>query len=92
MCIRDSSQVVTYTHVVENYPTQIHFKKTNFDTGMALEGAKIAVYHAVAIEGEYVKNGEAIEINRSGPEGFTIKKKLSAGHVYICLLYTSRCV
>ena len=46
-------------------------------------GAKIAVYHAVAIEGEYVKNGEAIEINRSGPEGFTIKKKLSAGHVYI---------
>ena len=77
------SQVVTYTHAVENYPTQIHFKKTNFDTGMALEGAKIAVYHAVAIDGEYVKNGEAIEINRSGPEGFTIKKKLSAGHVYI---------
>ena len=77
------SQVVTYTCVVENKPTQIRFKKTDFETGMALEGAKIAVYHAVAIDGKYVKSGEAIEVNISGPQGFTIKKKLSAGHVYI---------
>lgn len=80
---RADSQIVTYTCEVKNMPTHIRFKKTDFETGMALEGAKIAVYHAVAIDGEYVKNGEAIEINVSGAEGFTIKKKLSAGHVYI---------
>ncbi len=78
-----SGKEVLYTYEIENYPTEIHFKKTNFDTGMAVEGARIAVYEAVAVDGEYQKNGEAIETILSGPDGFTLTKKLSANRIYI---------
>jgi uncharacterized surface anchored protein len=74
---------VLYTCEIENQPTKIQFKKTNFDNGMAVEGAEIAVYEAVVIDGEYQKNGEAIETFVSGPDGFTLTKKLSANRVYI---------
>jgi uncharacterized surface anchored protein len=74
---------VLYTCEIENQPTKIQFKKTNFDNGMAVEGAEIAVYEAVVIDGEYQKNGEAIETFVSGPNGFTLTKKLSANRVYI---------
>jgi len=74
---------ILYTCEIENDPTNIHFKKTNFDTGMAVEGAEIAVYQAVSVNGEYEKNGEAIAIAVSGSDGFTLTKKLSAGEVYI---------
>lgn len=76
-------KVISYRCTIENKPTEIRFKKTNFDTGMAVEGAEIAVYQAKAENGEYVKDGEAIETIISGKEGFTLKKKLSAGRVYI---------
>ncbi len=79
----DHSAVITFTYEVENQPTNIHFRKTNFDTGMAVEGAKIAVYHAVAADGKYIKDGEAIETVISGANGFTLTKKLSANQVYI---------
>ncbi|MDW2798787.1 SpaA isopeptide-forming pilin-related protein [Clostridium boliviensis] len=72
-----------YSCEIENSPTNINFRKTNFGTGMAVEGAEIAVYHAVAVNGEYEKDGEAIAITVSGPNGFTLTKKLSAGQVYI---------
>lgn len=72
-----------YTCEIENDPTNIYFKKTNFDTGMAVEGAEIAVYKVVAVNGEYEKDGEAIATTISGPNGFTLTKKLSAGQVYI---------
>lgn len=78
-----SGNEVLYTYEIENDPTEIHFKKTNFDNGMAVEGARIAVYEAVAVDGEYQKNGEAIETVLSGPDGFTLTKKLSANRVYI---------
>lgn len=74
---------ILYTCEIENDPTNIYFKKTNFDTGMAVEGAVIAVYKAVAVNGEYEKDGEAIATAVSGPNGFTLTKKLSAGQVYI---------
>jgi uncharacterized surface anchored protein len=74
---------VLYHHEVYNDPTKILFKKTNFDTGMAVEGAEIAVYKAVAVNGKYEKNGEAIATAVSGSNGFTLTKKLSAGQVYI---------
>lgn len=74
---------VLYTYEVLNDPTKIQFKKTNFDTGMAVEGAEIAVYEAIAVDGEYQKQGEAIEQAVSGPNGFTLIKKLSANQVYI---------
>ncbi|MFT4104987.1 MAG: SpaA isopeptide-forming pilin-related protein [Lacrimispora sp.] len=77
------SNEVLHTHEVWNDPTKIQFKKTNFDTGMAVEGAEIAVYEAVAVDGEYQKQGEAIEEAVSGPNGFTLTKKLSANRVYI---------
>ena len=74
---------IIYTCEIENQPTKIQFKKTNFDNGMAVEGAEIAVYHAVDVSGEYQKDGEAIETLVSGPDGFTLTKKLSANRVYI---------
>jgi len=74
---------ILYTCVIENDPTNIYFKKTNFDTGMAVEGAVIAVYKAVAVNGEYEKDGEAIATAVSGSNGFTLTKKLSARQVYI---------
>ena len=74
---------ILYTCEIENDPTNIYFKKTNFDTGMAVEGAEIAVYRAVAVNGEYEKDGESIATAVSGPNGFTLTKKLSAGQVYI---------
>ena len=74
---------ILYTYEIENDPTNIYFKKTNFDTGMAVEGAEIAVYRAVAVNGEYEKDGESIATAVSGPNGFPLTKKLSAGQVYI---------
>ena len=78
-----NSQVVTYTHEVVDRPTEIRFKKTNFNTGMAVKGARIAIYNAIVVDGQYVKDGEAIEEIISGADGFTVKRKLSANHVYI---------
>ena len=80
---KGSGKEILYTCEIENQPTNILFKKTNFDNGMAVEGAKIAVYHAIAVNGEYQKDGEAIETLVSGPDGFTLTKKLSANRVYI---------
>ncbi len=80
---KETGEETRYTCEVENKPTSIQFKKTNFDTGMAVEGAEIAVYEAVAIDGEYQKQGEAIEQATSGSNGFTLTKKLSANRVYI---------
>lgn len=74
---------VLYHYEVYDDPTKILFKKTNFETGMAVEGAEIAVYKAVAVNGEYEKDGEAIATAVSAPNGFTLTKKLSAEQVYI---------
>ncbi|WP_312427789.1 SpaA isopeptide-forming pilin-related protein [Lacrimispora sp.] len=80
---KENGKEVLYTYEIGNQPTKILFKKTNFDNGMVVEGAEIAVYEAVVIEGEYQKDGEAIEAFVSGPDGFTLTKKLSANRVYI---------
>ena len=74
---------VLYACEIENDPTSIQFKKTDFHTGMAVKGAELAVYEAVAVNGEYQKSGEAIATMTSGPDGFTLTKKLSANRVYI---------
>ncbi|WP_349944904.1 SpaA isopeptide-forming pilin-related protein [Lacrimispora sp. BS-2] len=74
---------ILYTCEIENQPTKIQFKKTNFENGMAVEGAEIAVYEAVVIDGEYQKVGDTIETFVSGPDGYTLTKKLSANRVYI---------
>ena len=74
---------VLYTYEVENQPTKILFKKTNFDNGLTVEGAEIAVYEAVVIDGVYQKGGQAIETFVSGPDGFALTKKLSANRAYI---------
>ena len=50
---------------------------------MAVKGARIAIYNAIVVDGQYVKDGEAIEEIISGADGFTVKRKLSANHVYI---------
>lgn len=72
-----------FTYEIENMPTNIHFKKTDFNTGMAVEGAEIAIYEAGCVNGTYQKRGEAICTVASGTNGFILKKKLSAGRVYI---------
>ncbi|MEY8354714.1 SpaA isopeptide-forming pilin-related protein [Lachnospiraceae bacterium 54-53] len=81
--VKESGKEILYICEIENEPSKIHFKKTNFDTGMAVEGAEIALYEAMDVNGEYRKIGEAIETLHSGPDGFTLTKKLSANRVYI---------
>ena len=78
-----SEKEVKYVYEVLNEPTEIHFRKTDFNTGIAVEGAKIAVYEAAVVDGEYHKNGGAIATVLSGDDGFTLKKKLKASQVYI---------
>lgn len=80
---KEAGKEVLYTCEIEDQPTNIQFKKTNFDNGMAVESAEIAVYEAVVIDGEYQKAGEAIQTFVSGPDGFILTKKLSANRVYI---------
>ena len=79
---KNASEVL-YHYEIYNDPTKILFKKTNFDNGMAVKGAEIAVYKALAVNGEYEKNGEAIATAVSESNGFSLTKKLSAGQVYI---------
>lgn len=50
---------------------------------MAVEGAEIEVFEAVVVDGVYQKNGSAVASAVSGPDSFTLKKKLKANHVYI---------
>jgi hypothetical protein len=78
-----SEKIVMNTHSVINDPTKIIIKKTDFNTGKALEGAEIAVYEAAVVDGTYQKVGDPIETTISGQNGFTLSKKLSAGYVYI---------
>lgn len=79
----ENETAITYHCTIENRPTRIEFKKTDFHTGMAVKGARIAIYKAKAEEGRYVKDGEAIETVISGSDGFTLTKKLSANQTYI---------
>ncbi len=79
----ESGKEVKYVYEVLNNPTEIHFRKTDFNTGMAVNGAEIAVYEAAVVDGEYQKNGGAIATVISGSDGFTLKKKLKASQVYI---------
>lgn len=74
---------VTFTYEMENRPTEIHFTKTNFDTGVLVAGAEVSVYAARAEGGTYVKDGPAIETVITGTDGFKLRKKLTAGHAYI---------
>ena len=79
----ESGEEVKYVYEVLNDPTEIHFRKTDFNTGMAVKGAEIAVYEAAVVDGEYQKNGGAIATVISVEDGFTLKKKLKASQVYI---------
>ena len=79
----ESGSEVLYIYEPLNDPTEIRFKKTNFDTGMDVEGAEIEVFEAAVVDGVYQKSGSAIANAVSGPDGFTLKKKLKANHVYI---------
>lgn len=79
----ESGREVLYIYEVLNDPTEIRVKKTNFDTGMAVEGAEIEIFEAVVVDGVYQKSGSAVASAVSGPDGFTLKKKLKANHVYI---------
>lgn len=80
---KGSGKEVLYTCEIVNDPTSIQFRKTDFHTGMDVKGAEIAVYEAMVVDGEYQKNGEAVAVITSGPNGFTLTKKLSANRVYI---------
>lgn len=79
----ESGAEVKYVYEILNDPTEIHFRKTDFNTGMAVKGAEIAIYEAAVVDAEYQKNGGAIATVLSGADGFTLKKKLKASQVYI---------
>lgn len=79
----ENGKEVKYVYEVLDDPTEIHFQKTDFNTGIAVKGAEIAVYEAAVVDGEYQKNGGAIATVLSESDGFTLKKKLKANHIYI---------
>ncbi|MDW2798763.1 SpaA isopeptide-forming pilin-related protein [Clostridium boliviensis] len=79
----ESGEEVKYSCEILNNPTEIYFRKTDFNTRLAVKGAEIAIYEAGVIDGEYQKNGRAISIVRTQNDGFILKKKLKANQVYI---------
>lgn len=54
-------EVLTYDLTVPNETTKIKISKLDFDTGLFVSGAKLAVYEAGFLDGVYTEAGEALE-------------------------------
>lgn len=80
---KSGQPLITYQCEITDKPTEIHFNKTDFDTGILVEGAKIAIYPGRVVDGSFEKTGEAVQSLVTGKNGFTIVKKLSANRTYI---------
>ena len=76
-------EVLTYELAVPNETTKIKISKLNFDTGLFVAGAKLAVYDAGVQNGVYTEQGEALESWVSDGNTHMIDGKLIAGHTYL---------
>lgn len=54
-------EVLTYDLTVPNETTKIKISKLDFDTGLFVSGARLAVYEAGFLDGVYTEAGEALE-------------------------------
>ena len=75
-------EVLTYDLTVPNETTKIKISKLDFDTGLFVSGAKLAVYEAGFLDGVYTEAGEALETWICDGETHVIEGKLIAGHTY----------
>ena len=76
-------EVLTYNLTVPNETTKIKISKLDFDTGLFVSGAKLAVYEAGFLDGVYTEAGEALETWICDGKTHVIEGKLIAGHTYL---------
>ena len=76
-------ETLTYELTVPNETTKIKISKLDFDTGLFVTGAKLAVYNAGVRNGVYTEQGEALESWISDGKTYVIDGKLIAGHTYL---------
>ena len=76
-------EVLTYDLTVPNETTKIKISKLDFDTGLFVSGAKLAVYEAGFLDGVYTEAGEALETWICDGKTHVIEGKLIAGHTYL---------
>ena len=76
-------EVLTYELAVTNETTKIKISKLDFDSGLFLTGAKLAVYAAKLKDGIYTEAGDALESWDSDGKPHVIDGKLIAGHTYL---------
>ena len=76
-------EVLTYDLTVPNETTKIKISKLDFDTGLFVSGAKLAVYEAGVLDGVYTEAGEALETWICDGKTHVIEGKLIAGHTYL---------
>lgn len=74
---------ITYRYHAVDKSTEIQIGKQDFDSGLFVEGAQLAVYGAKMVENEYRKDGDAIERWISDGGKHRIDGKLTAGRTYM---------
>ena len=80
---QEECEVLTYDLTVPNETTKIKISKLDFDTGLFVSGAKLAVYEAGFLDGVYTEAGEALETWICDGKTHVIDGKLIAGHTYL---------
>ncbi|MFR4580347.1 MAG: prealbumin-like fold domain-containing protein [Clostridium fessum] len=75
--------MLTYDLTVPNETTKIKISKLDFDTGLFVSGAKLAVYEAGFLDGVYTEAGEALETWICDGKTHVIEGRLIAGHTYL---------
>lgn len=76
-------EVLTYDLTVPNETTKIKISKLDFDTGLFVSGARLAVYEAGFLDGVYTEAGEALETWICDGKTHVIEGKMIAGHTYL---------
>ncbi len=68
---------------VTDEKTRISISKTDFESGLFVKGAKLAVYRVKTEDGAYVPDGDPVESWVSTGTAHVIEGKLLAGHMYL---------
>lgn len=76
-------KTLEYRLSVPNKQTEISITKSDFNTGLFVKGAILAVYAVKMVDGKCESDGDAIETWLTDGETHIIRGKLSAGHVYL---------
>ena len=78
-----AEEVLTYELTVTDEKTRISISKTDFESGLFVKGAKLAIYQVKTENGEYVPDGEPVESWVSTGTAHVVEGKLLAGHMYL---------